>query len=221
MLAKTLRLLLGVLLIPVLMGYARAFAQMLFAIQQIRTPEMVFLLGMTGYLAFHVLVASPSRAYVFGHELTHAVAAWVSGGKVKSFKVGANKGSVVTNKISAFIALSPYLIPVYAVLWAFGYGLAGLFWNMKPYGNLFFFGLGATLTFHLVFTVNVLKEKQSDLDFLGPVLALAVIAWANVTLVAAVLSLVVPEVRFLSYFTGGFQEACALYRGIFLQLFSK
>ena len=219
MIAKALRLIAGILLLPVVIGYSIAFAEQLLTVRRADSAELLFLLGVTAYLAFHVLVAAPNRAYVFGHELTHAAAAWISGGKVKGFKVGASKGSVTTNKITAFISLAPYLIPVYAILWTLGFSLAGLFWSTGRWVPVFLFGLGATLTFHLVFTVNVLKLKQSDLEVVGPILALVLIVLANVTLVAGVMSLVTPEVRFSPYLANGFHHTQEIYRAICAQLF--
>ncbi|MBI3318024.1 MAG: M50 family metallopeptidase [Candidatus Omnitrophica bacterium] len=220
MIAKALRLAAGILLLPVDLAYGIAFYRQMAAIQRLQAPEVSLLLGVTGYLAFHVLVAAPTRAYVFGHELTHAAAAWLSGGQVKGFKVGAKKGSVTTNRVTAFIALAPYLIPVFSLIWALLWAAAGFFWNTGRVSSWFFVGLGATLAFHLVFTVNVLKEKQSDLEGVGPLLALGLILWANLTLVVGVIGLMVPEVHFVPYLTDGFHRAQGLYQAIFHQLFS-
>ena len=219
MLSKIFRFLLGILLIPVDIGYALAFSEHLMAIRQVRASELYFLLGITGYLAFHVMVAAPMKAYVFGHELMHAAAAWISGGQVKGFKVGSKKGSVTTNKVTAFVALAPYLVPVYAILWAIGFGAASLFWKTSSWAWLFFFGLGVWLTFHLVFTVTVLKQKQSDLEVAGPLVALDLILLGNITLVLGAMSLVVPEIQISSYWVDGFRYSGATYRTIFEQLF--
>ncbi len=133
MIAKMIRFCLGLFFVPVVMGYTLAFSDQLLEIHHVHAPEVVFLLGVTAYLAFHALVAAPTRAYVFGHELMHAAATWISGGQVKGFKAGSKKGSVKTNKVTAFIALAPYLVPVYAILWALVYGVASLFWDVKPW----------------------------------------------------------------------------------------
>ena len=219
MLSKIFRFLLGILLIPVDIGYALAFSEHLVAIRPVRSSELYFLLGITAYLAFHAMVAAPMRAYVFSHELMHAAAAWISGGQVKGFKVGSKKGSVTTNKATAFVALAPYLVPVYAILWALGFGAASLFWKTSSWAWLFFFGLGVWLTFHLVFTVAVLKQKQSDLEVAGPLLALDLILLGNITLVLGAMGLVVPEIRFSSYWVDGFRYSGAIYRTIVTQLF--
>lgn len=219
MIAKAIRWLLGVLALPVCVGYSLSFYDHLLGARRIGGPEISLLLGITAYLAFHLLLGAPTRAYVLGHELTHATAAWISGGQVKGMKVGAKKGSVITNKITAFIALAPYLIPVYAILVALAYGITGLFTDVRPWIQGFFFGLGAALAFHLVFTVEALKQKQSDLEVLGPLLSLAVIFWANVTLVLGVMNLVVPEIQFSAYLADGFSRSRDLYVTLYRQFF--
>ena len=214
-----LRLLLGIGLIPFGIGYGLAFADQLAVVRQVQSAELSFLLGITGYLAFHAVVVAPTRAYVFGHEMTHAVAAWASGGKVKAIQVGAKSGSVKTDKINIFTALAPYLIPGYAVFWALLFGAAGLFWDISRWMPVFFFGLGAALAFHLVFTVNVLKQKQPDLEIVGPVLGLSLIFIVNVTIVTGMMALIVPEIRFWPYLTQGFQYTQNVYGAVFNQLF--
>ncbi len=216
---SVLRIVLGILLVPVVIGYGMAFYEVLLNFRQIRTPELNLLLGVTSYLAFHVLVGVPTRIYVLGHELMHAAAAWISGGKVKAFKVGKTKGSVTTDRVTAFIALAPYAVPLYAVLWTLGYGLAQLFWKDLGWSSTFFFVLGVTLTFHLVFTVEVLKQRQTDLEITGPLLGLGLIVWFNLALIVAALNLVVDGVRFLPYLGNGFHHTRAIFQGMLQQLF--
>ncbi len=220
MFGKIIRFCFGILLLPVNAGYALSFYDQLMAIRQVRTPELIFLFGITLYLAFHVMVAAPTRAYVFGHELMHAAAAWLSGGQVKGFKVGSKKGSVKTDKITGFVALAPYLVPVYAVLWAILFGFCSFFWDIKPFSEIFFLGLGSALTFHLVFTVTALKEKQSDLDILGPLVSMGLILLGNITVIVGVIALMIPEVRFSSYIVGGWEHSKEFYQLIMNQLFA-
>ncbi len=220
MFGKILRFCVGVLMLPISTGVAYAFYRQVAAIQQVRTPELTFLFGITIYLAFHVLVGAPTRAYVFGHELMHAAAAWISGGQVKGFKVGSKKGSVKTDKITGFVALAPYLIPIYAILWAVLYGAAALFWDVKRWSGFFFLMLGAAFTFHLVFTVTALKEKQTDMDVLGPLISLNLILIGNITIVVGVIALMIPEVRFMVYLLDGFRYSKEFYQAVITQLFA-
>lgn len=221
MLSKAIRLTLGVLFLPTAIGFSLAFYEQVTAVREVGAAEILFLLGVTAYLAFHVLVSAPTRAYVLGHELMHASATWLSGGKVQGFHVGSKSGSVVANKVTSLIALAPYLVPIYAVLLSLLFAAAGLFWEMTRWTPWFFFGLGATLAFHLVFTINSLKEKQSDLEVVGPLLGLGLILWTNLTIMIGVMDIVVPEIHFGSYLVEGFQHARSIYGGIFVQLFVR
>src|SRR3977135_2329591 len=75
-----------------------------------------FFAGVFSYFAFQWAFFRPIRTYVFGHELTHAIATWMSGGKVKHFHVSKKGGHVKVSKSNAFIALAPYIIPLYSLL---------------------------------------------------------------------------------------------------------
>lgn len=220
MLKRVVQYIPGVLLIPVGIGYSIAFYEVLTATRQLQEPELAILLGLTAYLLFHVLILQPTRLYVFGHEFMHAMATWMTGGAVRRFKVGAKGGSVRTNKVTGVIALAPYMVPIYTVLWALLYGFAGLFWNTAPWTNSFFLGVGFTLAFHLVFTVNVLKGKQTDLDVIGPLFSLGLIYWVNLGVVVGGLSLVIPEVRFKTYLISGFQHTVTFWDLLIRQIFS-
>ena len=55
--------------------------------------------------------------YVLGHEFTHALAAMLAGGKVTAFHVTSKGGHVLTDKVNWWIALSPYFVPIYALIW--------------------------------------------------------------------------------------------------------
>ena len=210
MLAKALRLLGGILLIPACVGYSRAFYGQLAAAQKSDDPAVAILLGITAYLAYHVLVSPPARMYALGHEITQATTSWVAGGEAK-----AGKGP------SGPIALARYLVPVWAVVWALAFGAAGFFWKTAGWMPFFFFGLGAALALHLVFTVDTLKQKQSELEAWGPFLSLAVILWASLAWIVGILALVAPGVHFGGYLADGFQKSRDLYQAIFTQLFVR
>src|SRR4051812_1792564 len=72
--------------------------------------------GFAAYLLAERILARPMWLYVFGHELTHAVTGLMSGARIHSFKARSHGGEVELSKANAFIALSPYVVPLYAVL---------------------------------------------------------------------------------------------------------
>ena len=107
-------------------------------------------------------------AYVFGHELTHAAAAWGFGARVTGLKVAEDGGHVDLSRTNAVIALAPYCAPVYTMLVVLGYRL--LLW-LKPGagGRAVFLALmGATLSFHLLKTSeSIWNARQPDLAAAG------------------------------------------------------
>lgn len=133
----------------------------------------------TGPLAF--VARMVRRAYVFGHELTHALAAWGMGASVLGFKATGSGGHVDLSKSNALIALAPYCVPIYAVLAVAGF--RALSW-LRPAAasyELFLLVLGATLAFHALKTGEVLWDRrQPDLAAGGgAVFSLSCIALAN------------------------------------------
>lgn len=120
-------------------------------------------------------------SYVLGHELTHAFAAWATGGSVYAISVGETEGHVDLSHSSAFVALAPYCVPFYALAVAVGYRL--LLWAKPDAGGeaLFLFLLGGALGSHLLFTWDSLTQtRQPDLDAAGGVLfSVTLIAIAN------------------------------------------
>lgn len=154
-----------------------------------------FLAGLAVYCAGHYLLYRPERVYVFTHELTHAVAAWSCGFKVKKMKVGKKGGSVSLDRSNAFVALAPYCLPLFAAALAVGYAAAGLFYPLGQYAGYFMAGLGFFLAFHVVNTVEVLVGTgQSDLQAAGgTVFSAAIITLANCAVLLAAFKFLFPE----------------------------
>ncbi len=134
-------------------------------------------------------------SYVLGHELTHAMAAWATGGSVYGISVGEKEGHVDLSHSNAFVALAPYCVPFYALAVALGYRI--LLWIKPDAGGeaLFLFLLGGALGAHLLFTWDSLTStRQPDLDAAGGVLfSLALIAIANALMIMLLLKGLFPE----------------------------
>ena len=70
------------------------------------SPEIVFFFTGFGLWSTYFLVfKQPTRLYVFGHELTHAIFVILSGGKVGGFKVEEESGYILSNKTNVLISL--------------------------------------------------------------------------------------------------------------------
>ena len=199
------RLLLGLALLPssasVLAAAARCFGPLLG-----HGPRSAwFLGGLAAYPVLHLFALRPTRVYVVGHELTHAFAAVLSGAQVKKFQVGTEGGHVEVTAVNPFIALAPYCVPFYTLLWIAAYKVWGLLGGAGRHDAVFAAGMGLTLSFHLWYTVSTLVgAKQPDLEKAGGVVfSLALIALANGLLVALTLRGLFPAAVSLRAFARG------------------
>jgi hypothetical protein len=179
------------LFLPVLYGLAGGLAGSLSVSVAAARPAsclIYFACGVISYFAFQLIFSNPIRIYVFGHELTHALAGVLSGGKVKSFKAGKSGGSVTLTKAGLFATLAPYFIPIYSLILSAAYGvlrLAGRDTALRFF-PAFMFLFGAGMAFHASLTVFAITQGQPDLKRYGIVFSLAVVLLFNVLLLETV-----------------------------------
>jgi len=204
------RLLIGVLLLPLSVSLLWAAAKTLAGVAVHSSTAAPFAAGLV--LSFILwamhrwLLPGPSGplawaargarfSYVLGHELTHAMAAWATGGSVYGISVGEKEGHVDLSHSNMFVALAPYCLPFYALAVALGYRV--LLWLKPEAGGeaLFLLLLGGALGAHLLFTWDSLTStRQPDLDAAGGVLfSLTLIAIANALMLMLLLKGLFPE----------------------------
>ena len=144
--------------------------------------------GFAAYLLVQALFWRPLFFYVMGHELTHALAAVLHGGKADDLRV-SSKGGMVKVSVSNFLVnLAPYFFPIYTVGAALIYLIAAEAY--KPYLIAL---IGFTLAFHFALTAYSLKQHQSDITEVGWLFAIPFIACVNVLITAGVFRLVSAE----------------------------
>jgi hypothetical protein len=158
-----------------------------------------FSLGALLWLIAFFGLPRPVILYVFGHELTHALWVWLMGGRVSRFRIGPEGGHIVTDRTNFWIALAPYIFPLYSVLAIAIYGLLSLFYNIQPYGRLLYAVIGATWAFHFTFTCWMIPKKQTDLSDHGTFFSLVVIYLMNLLLLSVMLILASPQITFASF----------------------
>ena len=204
-----LRLLVGLLLLPLSASLFWAAAKALAGVALGASAAAPFVAGMgltavSWILGRHVIDPSGPYGwgmrtarwmYVLGHELTHALAAWTSGGKVFAIHVEEKGGHVDLSHSSAFVALAPYCVPFHALLVVAAYRV--LLW-LKPEAQaetLFLLLMGGALAFHALMTWETLTQvKQPDLDDAGgSVFSFALIGLANGIVVLLLLKALFPE----------------------------
>jgi hypothetical protein len=177
-------------------AFARAtIAQRLWANEEF----WFFSLGALLWLISFFGLPRPVILYVFGHELTHALWVWMMGGRVSRFRVGPEGGHIVTDRTNFWIALAPYIFPLYSILAIAIYGVLSLFYNVQPYGRLLYAVIGVTWAFHFTFTCWMIPKNQTDLSDHGTFFSLVVIYLMNVLLLSAMLILASPQISFASF----------------------
>lgn len=152
-----------------------------------------FLAGVGAYVLVHALFRRPMTLYVFGHELTHAAAACLSGYKVQSLFVSDKGGEVRLSDSNIVVALAPYCVPIYTA------GVLALYALVRYYapsvGTPLWVGvgLGFTLAFHVALTVHALGQNQPDLRQAGVFFSLVVITLTNAVVLLLVIKALFPS----------------------------
>jgi hypothetical protein len=191
---KLKRFLAALLLLPACYGVTLGAWSVLSHFKEVPEGSFYFFAGVISYFAFQWVFFRPIRTYVFGHELSHAIAAWVSGAKVRHFHVSKKGGSVTVSKSNAFIALAPYILPIYALLVMATYLAACSLWpNMKTFWNSFLWLLGTAVGFHMALTVFALKMDQPDLKAAGKFLSAVLIYLGNAFALVFLLGILFPQ----------------------------
>ena len=138
----------------------------------------------------------PVRAYVFGHELSHAVWVWLLGGRVSKIEHSADGGYILTNKSNFWIALAPYFYPIYTFAVIAVFAIIGIFYDLTsihatflwvPATQWIFLLIGLTWGFHFSFTCWMIPKGQSDLRSHGTFFSLVVIYLVNLALISVFL----------------------------------
>ena len=220
MLAKFFKTLLGLAMIPVVMGTAKAFHVAISDISVFSGMLRVMERGVLSYLLFHLLIIRPVYLYVLGHECVHVLATWLSGGQVVSFNVTPSGGNVVTSKTNFFIELSPYFVPIYTLLLGAIYTLMKAMDRTIPNMSIIvIFLIGMTLAFHFVMTAEVMKMQQSDIAKSGLLFSLVVIFVGNLIVVMAVFSPLF-RISFFDFIKNSYFNSAEYYRLAYLRILS-
>jgi hypothetical protein len=149
--------------------------------------------GFVVWLVIFCLLPRTMWLYVLGHELTHAVAAMLAGGKVSSFQVTSKGGHVMTDKVNWWITLSPYFVPIYALIWTALWITVNWSYPLRAWQPILYFGIGLFWAFHVTFTASMAHRKQTDLTGQGVFFSLVVILLFNLLGFLLLLSLLSPD----------------------------
>ena len=203
MLKRTVKILLGIALIPFCLGFTRQFAATIFSSAYKTGTPYLFLGGGLTYLTVHLFFKKPVFTYVIGHELTHALFAMLFGGSVKSLQAGERGGRVTLTKSNFLITLAPYFFPLYTVIALVLYGAARGAGAGEAASNALIFLSGSTFAFHLVLTFIFLRTDQSDISEQGALFSYPLIYLFNIVFAALLVDIYLVKNRDYSGFLAG------------------
>jgi hypothetical protein len=192
MAARFLKFLIALVLLPLVAGEILALIDLAW----LSAPagewrEAWFVSLCAGFLTWFIIFFLLPRTmwlYVLGHEFTHALAAMLAGGKVSAFRVSSRGGHVMTDRVNWWIALSPYFIPIYALIWMGLWVTVDFYHPLKPWQPILYFGIGLFWSFHLTFTASMIHRRQTDLSGEGYIFSGVVILMVNLAAVLLLLS---------------------------------
>lgn len=193
---KFLKLFVGLILLPTVLFFFYDFLAVLLVLLKNYHLTFSLLIGIALYLICHKYIYNFSRAYVFAHEVSHAIAAWCCGYKVSGMKVNKESGHTTVSDVNIFVLLAPYCFPLYAVICIVCFYITSLFWDgILVYDKVFLGILGFLMTFHLVHTYKSLTEtEQSDISSAGGgVFSFVLIVTINLTLAVLLIKFLFPS----------------------------
>ena len=202
MIWRLLKIIAGIMLLPVCVGASRAFYNLLISIKGVDQTGLFFLAGAAVYSVLYFSSLKFNFLYVLGHETTHAVLALLCRGRIKSFRVSHKGGSVSTTKSNAVISLGPYFLPIYTVFFSLVFFVCGLFSKVTyEYTDAFIFILGFSIAFHFLMTLDSLRIEQPDLAKNGHLFSLTLIYLVNLIVLAVLLGLLFNKSGIVTFFT--------------------
>ena len=146
-------------------------------------PIYFSLLGIFTFVALIIAqFATPILMYfyVLGHELTHALAALTCFGKISTVSVDLCGGYIETDKDNAYIALAPYFVPLWMLVWVLFAWIVGFFVPEESITPWFFGGGGFWWCFHIYWTIWVIPREQPDILENGITFSLLIVIIANI-----------------------------------------
>jgi hypothetical protein len=183
---KVIKFIIGILLIPSCIAATLA----LIAVLRLLQPDSLsviplsawgFIIGFALWDILYLCLPRPTRTYVFGHELSHLLWAWMLGIEAGRLRVSAQGGSVQVARNHFLITLAPYFFPIYTITVILLRFIVNIFYDTTTYEPFWLGLIGLTWAFHLTFTLSMLKQRQPDIQYEGHLFSYTIIYLFNIT----------------------------------------
>jgi len=217
---KFIRIISAVLFLPFVFSAVYAVIKLIldFALRS-DMAVIPFWIGIIVYMLFQAVFFKPMRTYVFGHELTHALAGVLSGAQIKKIKISKSGGSVTLTKDNIFITLSPYFIPFYSLIIITVYMILSWFADTSPFYPYYLFLSGAALAFHFALTFYAVSMGQEDLKSYGVFFSFVFICFVNCVVISLVFILIFPSyIELKTFFASVFVNGIFIYKYIIAKI---
>jgi hypothetical protein len=219
MIKRAFKITIGIIMLPASYAFAHNLFKQLSGISSFGNLERYFFYGIASYVIIHIVFFKPNYLYVLGHESLHAIATWICGGKVTSFKVSSSGGSIETTRSNFFVALAPYLFPFYTIFFSALFSISTIFFSAGEFLSIFLFLTGLSLCFHIIMTIEMIKKRQQDIAETGYLFSINLIFICNVIVVGLIFSLLFSQISFADFFVYSFVDAKRLICRAFNQIF--
>lgn len=190
-----LKLVIGMLLLPVVYSASVCFSRQLMQLEPLVRNS--FIGGIVGFLGAYLFVWEPAIVYKKGQKIVEVL--------VKFF--------------APLVKVAPFVLPIYTILIFSAYLLLEVFMDIPEYMPAFIFSAGFSLALHLVFSAKTLRSKQGDSLKSSYIFGFSWICILDAVIVALFLNSAFEKFSFLAFFNGSCQMSKDIYTTIFRQLF--
>jgi len=214
MISKVIKVILGILFIPVVIAATKAFFITLDNLSLFNINLYLFIGGFFTYPIFQIVFLKPMYLYALGHEITHVLATWLCGGRVTSFHISRDGGQVTTTKTNVFIRLSPYFVPIHTVFLLLVYWGLSRFFDVSGFSQQLVFLIGFTISLHIFMTITIMKIEQPDIVKTGYLFSVLFIYTTNIVMSLLILSFIFKDISFVYFLKKTFFISKEIYLSI-------
>ena len=193
--AAIFKFVLFILLLPVVVGTTVGFVDELSQLPN--DLAEVFYRGILFYLLMHIFIVEPKGVFQYGQNVVSSI-----------FKFFA-----------PLVKIAPFVLPIYSFLFLILFYFSSLFFDSRELAGMFMLLVSFTLTMHVVFAAQMLRESDSNAAKPNYFFSISLIYVLNAFLLALMFDLILTDFSFSKFFETLCSIAGGVYSAVFRQLF--